>query len=66
MFLTEVTMLGDPREDLFRRAKREEIECLIKRRTWKVILRSEMPDNANVFGGRFVLVIKDEGKNKER
>ncbi len=58
VFLTEVIKLGDRREDLFGPEEGEEIEGLLKRETWKVILRSEIPDNAIIFGGRFVLVIK--------
>ena len=45
---------------------KEEIEGLIKRGTWKVVCREEIPENANILGSRWVLTIKDEGTNRER
>ena len=52
---------NDPRKDSpeFKEAIRKEIDDLIKRGTWKVVCRSEVPDDANILGGRFVLAIKN-------
>lgn len=33
--------------------------------TWKVVLKEEVPSNANVLGGRFVLAIKDSDTDRE-
>ena len=63
--LTEVLHPNDPRAQPFDKAKRKEIEGLIERSTWKVVSRNEVPDNANILNGRFVLAIKDSGTNKE-
>ena len=64
-FITEEIKQRDPRARKFSAAKRKEIEGLIKRGTWKIVAKDEVPDNANVLGGRFVLTIKDSGTNKE-
>eukprot|EP00171_Calliarthron_tuberculosum_P022290 IDg22290t1 len=47
-------------------AKRAEIRELLERKTFKVILREEVPPNANILPGRFVLAIKstEDGKIK--
>eukprot|EP00171_Calliarthron_tuberculosum_P009450 IDg9450t1 len=65
VFMTEVIHPNDPRSSKFGPAKTKEIEGLIKRGTFKVDLKSEMPDNPNLLGGRFVLSIKDEGSKRE-
>ena len=41
------------------------MEGLIKRETWKIVTMDEVPRNANIIGGHFVLTIKDSGMNKE-
>jgi hypothetical protein len=56
---------SDPRAALFDAAKQKEIQGLIERGTWKVVLKGEMPENPNLMGGRFVLTIKDSGTSKE-
>lgn len=63
--LSETIEPHDPRAALFGDAKRKEIQGLIDRGTWKIVLKDEMPNNANVLGGRFVLVIKDGGTGNE-
>ena len=63
--LTEVIEPQDPRAWKFDEAKKKEIEGLIKRGTWKIVCRSEVPDDANILNGRFVLAIKDEGTDRE-
>ena len=65
--LTEVINPGEPRsrDPRFDETKRKKINGLIKRGTWKIVARNEVPENANVMGGRYVLTIKDEGTNTE-
>ena len=38
---------------------------MIKRGTWKVVCQSEVPDDANIRGGRFVLAIKNPDTDEE-
>ena len=64
-FITEVIYPEDPRTDKFGPAKKKELEGLIKRGTWKVVLKEEVPDDANILGSRFVLTIKDTGNEIE-
>jgi Reverse transcriptase (RNA-dependent DNA polymerase) len=52
----------DPR---FRAAKEKEIEGLARRWTWRVVCAEDLPDNANVMGGRFVLTIKNKDTIEE-
>lgn len=56
---------NDPRiaDPIFHSAKRKEIEDLICIGTWKVVYQEEVSEDANVIGGRFVLVIKDAETN---
>ena len=65
---TEVIDKNDPRAHSteMREAKRAEVQELLKRGTFKVILRSELPNDANVLSARYVLAIKsnDDGKIK--
>ena len=60
MFLTEVLTPGDPRcsSKEMTSAKKAEIRYLLKRGTFKVILRDDIRIDANVLPGRFVLTIK--------
>ncbi|MEM6805931.1 MAG: reverse transcriptase domain-containing protein, partial [Bacteroidota bacterium] len=59
--ITEVLHSADPRAHgpLADEAKRTEIEGLIKKGTWKVVLKEEIPDDANILTGHFVITIKD-------
>ena len=65
IYLTEVIHPSDPRAAKFDSAKKKEIEGLIKRGTWKIVLRDEAPKNANILGGSFVLAIIDSYIEKE-
>ena len=38
---------------------------MIKRETFIVLLKSEMPDDSSILGGRFVIAIKEESTGKE-
>jgi hypothetical protein len=60
-------MIGssDPRAALFDAAKQKELQGLIERSTWEVVLKDEMPENPNIMGGRFALTIKDSVTSKE-
>lgn len=46
--------------------KKKEIDGLINREAWKIILKDEMQDDANELGGRFVLAIKDGRTDREK
>ena len=66
ILITEVLHPKDSRnlsEDALQ-AKRKEIESLIERGTWKVVLREEIPEGSNIINGRFVMSIKDVETNK--
>ena len=63
--MTEVIQYSDPRAEKFAEAKKKEIQGLIDRNTWKVVLKRDVPVDANVLGGRLVLAIKDEGTRNE-
>ena len=55
---TEVLPIGDAREGLFDEAKRSELLDLIRRGTFKIVLRDECGKNPSVVPSRFVLAIK--------
>eukprot|EP00171_Calliarthron_tuberculosum_P003375 IDg3375t1 len=55
---TEVLKQGDPRECSFDEAKREELLGLLKRGTFRIVLREEIESNPNVIPSRYVLAIK--------
>lgn len=63
--LTEILSPNDPRTALFDSAKKKKIKVLIDRGTWKIICKDEVPNNASILGGRFVLAIRDAGTNRE-
>ena len=65
VYMTEVIKNGDPRAKLFDEAKAKEIKGLIDRGTWKVVSTHDLPQDANIMGGRFVLAIKNEGTKDE-
>lgn len=56
---------GDPWEKLFSKKKETELAALSRRGTCEIIRKDTVADDANIFGGRFVLAIKDEGTKKE-
>jgi hypothetical protein len=49
----------------FSAAKQKELLGLLERGTFKVVLREEIPKNAPVMKGRFVLVIKNRDTDQE-
>ena len=60
--LSENLTPKDPRRFAlrFRAAKEKEIEGLARRGTWRVVCAEDLPEKANVMGGRFVLTIKNK------
>jgi hypothetical protein len=46
-------------------AMKREMDGIVEKGTWTVTVRSEMPANANLLGGRFVITIKDILGQKE-
>lgn len=63
--MTEVIAKGNPRENRFDDAKRKKLNALSERGTWDIISKSDVPQNAHILGGRFVLAMKDEGTKNE-
>jgi hypothetical protein len=63
--LTEIIRKGDVREKLFDDAKKKEIAGLIRRGTWKIVLREELEPGENIMTGRFVLSIKNANTQEE-
>ena len=65
VYLTEIISKGDNRANSkeMTKAKRQEIMSLLERGTFKVILREEIPKDANVLPGRFVLALKSTEDN---
>jgi Reverse transcriptase (RNA-dependent DNA polymerase) len=66
-YVTEVLSPNDQRSNdpKMNQAKKREIKGLLERGTFRIILKSEIPQGANVLGGRYVLVIKDAGTERE-
>ena len=64
-YITEVIHSVDPRIGDFGPAKKKEIQSLIKRGTWKVVLKEEVPEGADILGSRFIITIKDAGTDRE-
>ena len=60
IFMTEIIPNSDDRASTpeMLEARAEEIRNLIKRKTFKVILKEDLPADANVLPGRFVLALK--------
>lgn len=65
VLLTEVMELHYPRSWKFDEANKKEIERLLARKTWKIVCRNEVPDDANILTRIFALAIKNQGTNKE-
>jgi hypothetical protein len=65
--ITEVLTPKDSRrfDPRFRHAKEKELEGLARRGTWRVVCTEDLPDNANIMGGRFVLSIKNKDTSDE-
>jgi hypothetical protein len=60
VFVSEAVQNRSPRANGpdFSAAKQRELRALLQRGTFKVVLREDIPKNAPVMKGRFVLVIK--------
>lgn len=66
VFMTEIILQKDERSKTpeMLKARADEIKNLIKRKTFKVILKEELPLNANILPGRFVLALKSTTDGK--
>lgn len=68
IYMTEVISPNDPRAtcDEMTEAKRKETRDLLRRKTFKAVLMEDIPPNANLIPGRFVLAVKSklDGKVK--
>lgn len=64
ILITEVLHSIDSRCRLpgFEATRRKEIEDILAKETWRVVLRDEVPNEANILGARFVLALKDVEK----
>lgn len=49
----------------FDEAIRKDIASLLETKTWKVVLGSEVPEDANILKGIFILATKEEGTDNE-
>lgn len=45
-------------------ARKKEIDGLVRKGTWKVVIKEEVPPDANVLNGRFFITIKDIETNE--
>ena len=55
---TEIIPQNDPRASLFDEAKREELNGLLQRGAFKIVLKEDVDPNPNIIPSRFVLAIK--------
>ena len=65
IMMTEVLDTKDPRTNGFEDAKQKELEGLIGRGTFKLVLREEIESDPNIVPSRFVLAIKHLEDGKE-
>lgn len=67
VLLTETRAPNDARGDSkdFDQAKAKEIVSLLDKGAFRVVLRQDLSEDANVLGGRFVLTIKQKGTENE-
>ena len=65
--LTKILTPNDPECDseTIRPAKFAEVEGLVSKSTWTVVDRKDLPKDANILGGRFVLTLKEFGSHNE-
>ena len=54
-----IVIVNDPHDPRFDEPKKQEMKDLINRGAFKIVDRSEVPEDANVLHGRFVLAIKE-------
>ncbi len=62
VYLTEVLHPLDPRCDSPEaiEAKRKEMQGLFDKGAYEIVIAEDVPDGANILGGRFVLTIKNK------
>jgi len=61
VMITEILHRSDPRTQTPEAAiaRRKEIENLVRRGTWELVLEEQVPPDANVISGSFVITIKN-------
>ena len=66
ILITEVLHHNDPRirSKEAEQARKKEIENLVRRGTWEIVLEEDIPPDANVISGSFVIAIKDVERDK--
>lgn len=67
VLITEVLTPNDPHSTSgdFDQAIADEIVGLLNKREFRVVVKQEIGEGANILGGRFVLAIKNKGTDKE-
>lgn len=55
----------DPRAWKFDKHIQKEVEGLLRRETWKIVVLGEVPENSDILNGKFVLAIINEGKDTD-
>lgn len=67
VFVVRLLTPSEPRaqEPDFDTAKRIEVDGLIKRKIWRIVNSDDIPNDANVVGGRFILSLKNVGTPDE-
>lgn len=60
ILITEILRPRDARINMpgFVEAKKRELDGLIQKDTWEIVMKDEVPDDANILGARFVLALK--------
>lgn len=66
-FPTEILERGYPRSNLpeFKAAKVKELEGLIQRGVFEIVLKDKVPEHSNILGSRYVLEIKENGTERD-
>lgn len=61
VFITEILHPRDPLNNSphVMKAKRKEIDALVQRGTWKIVMNEDVSLYSNTINGRFVMKIKD-------
>lgn len=65
IMLIEINETNDYRTGKFDEAEQEEIAGLLERKTWNLILRSEVPEDSKILRAGFILANKDKAANNE-
>lgn len=68
VYITQVITKGDPWANSYKmlQDKKGEIQRLLRRGRFKVVLQEKVPHDANILGGRFFLAIKNTDTQEQR